>query len=100
MKVVNEPLKVALSVTSPSWVIASVDGKKTLNRMMDVGEEETLEAKSELVLTAGNGGAIVMTVNGAAAKSLGRTGKTVKVRVNHANFRNYLRRARRADSSD
>ncbi len=100
VKVVNEPLKVALSVTSPSWVIASVDGKKTLNRMMDVGEEETLEAKSELVLTAGNGGAIVMTVNGAAAKSLGRTGKTVKVRVNHANFRNYLRRARRADSSD
>ncbi len=94
MKVVNEPLKVALSVTSPSWVIALVDGKKTVNRLMDVGEEETLEANSELVLTAGNGGAVVMTVNGAAAKPLGRTGKTVKVRVNHANFKTYLRRGK------
>ena len=94
VKVVNEPLKVALSVTSPSWVIAVVDGKKTINRLMGIGEEENLEAKRELVLTAGDSGAVVMTLNGATAKSLGRAGETVKVHVNHANFKNYLRRGK------
>ncbi len=81
-------------MTSPSWVIALVDGKRAVNRLMAVGEEESFEAKRELVLTAGNSGAVVMTLNGATAKSLGRAGQTVKVHVNHANFRNYLRRGK------
>jgi len=87
---VDQPLRVVLAATSPSWVIASVDGKRTVNRLLEVGEQETLEATRELVLTAGDGGAIVMTLNGAAARALGRTGETVKVHVNRANFRDYL----------
>jgi cytoskeletal protein RodZ len=86
----DKPLKVVLSATSPSWVIASVDGKKTVNRLLDVGEEEIFVARRELVLTAGNGGALVMTLNGSAVKSLGRAGETVKVHINHANFKDYL----------
>ncbi|RPI51580.1 MAG: helix-turn-helix domain-containing protein, partial [Acidobacteria bacterium] len=46
---VDEPLRVVLSATSPSWVIASVDGKRTVNRLLEVGEQETLEATRELV---------------------------------------------------
>lgn len=88
----DEPLKVVLSATSPSWVIAWVDGKKTVNRLLDVGEEETLEARRELVVTAGNGGAIVMNLNGSGTKSLGRTGAIAKVRINQANFKDYLGR--------
>ena len=88
--VTDKPLKVVLSATSPSWVIASVDGKKTVNRLLDVGEEEIFVARRELVLTAGNGGALVMTLNGSAVKSLGRAGETVKVHINHANFKDYL----------
>ncbi len=87
---IDEPLRVVLSATSPSWVIASVDGKTTINRLLDVGQLEILIASKEMVLTAGNGGAIVMTVNGAAARTLGRTGETVKVNVNRANFRDFL----------
>jgi cytoskeletal protein RodZ len=89
---VKEPLKVVLSVTSPSWVIATVDGKNTVSRLLDVGDEEILEASREVVLTAGDGGAIVMTLNGEAARSLGRTGQTIKVHVNRDNFKDYLRR--------
>jgi len=88
---VDEPLRVVLSVTSPSWVTVLVDGKKAVSRLFEVGEQETLEANRDLVLTAGDGGAIVMTLNGAVAKPLARTGKTVKVHVDRANFRRYLR---------
>jgi cytoskeleton protein RodZ len=87
------PLKVTLSARSPSWVIASVDGKKALSRLMESGEVETLEAGRELVVTAGNGDAVSMTINGAAMGSLGRDSTSVTVRVNQVNLENYLRRA-------
>ena len=87
------PLKVTLSARSPSWVIVSVDGKKAISRLMESGEAETLEAGRELVVTAGNGDAISMTLNGAAMGSLGRDSTSVTVRVNQANLENYLRRA-------
>jgi cytoskeleton protein RodZ len=90
--VVGDRLVVVLSVTSPSWVIATVDGKKTVNRLLEVGEQETLEARSDLILTTGDAGAIVMTLNGALAKSLGGLGETITARVSRTNFRNYLRR--------
>jgi cytoskeleton protein RodZ len=88
----GEPLKMTLSANAPSWVIAWVDGKKTLNRLLDEGEQETLEASRELVVTAGNGGAIVMTLNESVTRPLGRAGKTVKLQVNHANLSKHLGR--------
>jgi hypothetical protein len=60
---------------------------------MEPGEVETLEAGRELVVTAGNGNAISMTVNGAALGSLGSDSSSITVRVNHANLERYLRRA-------
>lgn len=87
----RNPLAVVLSVTSPSWVIATVDGKKILNRLIEIGEQEMLEARRELVLTTGDAGAIVMTLNGAVAKSLGRPGEAITARVSRTNFKRYLR---------
>ncbi len=88
----GDRLSVVLSVTSPSWVIATVDGEQILNRLLQVGEQEMLEAHRGLVLTMGDAGAIVMTVNGALAKSLGRPGETITARLSRTNFRHFLRR--------
>jgi len=85
-------LKMTLLASSASWVIAWVDGKKTINRLLDVGEQETLEAARELIVTAGDGGAIMMTLNEAVTRSLGRAGKIATVKVNHANLPKYLGR--------
>ena len=90
--IANEPLKMTLLASSASWVIAWVDGKKTINRLLDVGEQETLEAARELIVTAGDGGAIMMTLNEAVTRSLGRAGKIATVKVNHANLPKYLGR--------
>ncbi|HWW83705.1 MAG TPA: helix-turn-helix domain-containing protein [Vicinamibacterales bacterium] len=84
-------LAVTLSVTRPSWVIALVDGKKALSRQLEVGEEETLTARQNFVLTTGDAGAIVMTINGAATKTLGESGEAVTARINRRNFSDYLR---------
>jgi hypothetical protein len=90
--IANEPLRMTLLANSASWVIVWVDGRKTINKLLDVGEQERLEATRELIVTAGDGGAIMMTLNEAVTRSLGRTGKTVTVQVNHANLPKYLGR--------
>jgi hypothetical protein len=89
---VTEPLKMTLLASSPSWVIAWVDGKKTINRLLEADEQASLEATRELVVTAGDGGAIVMTINEAATRTLGKASRTATVKVNHANLPKYLGR--------
>jgi cytoskeleton protein RodZ len=86
----DHPLTVVLTVSIPSWVIASVDGTTAVDRLFEVGDEQTLEVKDELVLTAGNRVAIAMTLNGAPAKPLGKTPSPLKVRITRANFKTYL----------
>jgi len=61
-----------------------------IERLMQPGERSTLEVKREMVLTAGDGGALAVTLNGAAAKPLGKPGEVVTARYNLANFRNYV----------
>ena len=51
---------------------------------------ETLAVPTELVLTAEDAGAVVLTLNGAAARLLGRAGEAVTARVTPTNFRDYL----------
>lgn len=85
-------LAVVLSVTRPSWIIASVDGKRVVNRLLQVGEQELLDANSDLLLTTGDAEAVVMTVNGAATRPIGRPGQTVTVHVNRTNLKKFLAR--------
>jgi cytoskeletal protein RodZ len=91
---VNEPIRIAVSVTSPSWVIAWIDGKKVVSRLFEAGEQETFEASRDVVVTGGDGGAVRITFDGAVTRSLGRTGKTASVRINHANLSKYLESSR------
>jgi hypothetical protein len=86
------PLAVVVAAKSPSWVILTVDGRKAVNRLLQVGERETIEARRDLVVTAGDAGAIVMTLNGRLARSIGRPGETATARLSSANFRDYLHR--------
>jgi hypothetical protein len=46
----------------------------------------------EAVMTFGDAGAVTMTINGAAARPLGKAGDAVTRRFDLKNFRNYLAR--------
>ncbi len=86
----REPLTVIVVVTRPCWVSAIVDGQKQIERILQVGDRRQLEIHRELVLTAGDAGAVRMSINGVEAKSLGKNGEVVTARLNPANFRTYL----------
>ena len=79
-----------MSVKRPCWVSATVDGQKAIERLLQAGEEQTVEVRREMVLTAGDASAITMTLNGADAKPLGRAGEVVTARLNLTNFKDFL----------
>jgi hypothetical protein len=83
-------LTVTLAVLRPCWVSATVDGQKAFERLLQPDEQRTIEVQRDLVLTIGDAGAITMTVNGAEAKPLGKTGEVVTRHLNLANYRQYM----------
>ena len=74
----------------PVWVSATVDGQKAIDRLLQPGEQQTVNVRREMVLTAGDASAIAMTFNGAEARPLGKAGEVVTARFNRTNFKNYL----------
>jgi cytoskeleton protein RodZ len=83
-------LMVGLAATGPCWVSAVVDDERVLDRQLQAGERQVLEVRRELVLTAGDAGALTLTLNGASARPLGKPGARVTTSVNLTNFKDYL----------
>jgi cytoskeleton protein RodZ len=83
-------MTVMLTVSRPCWVSAIADGQRQAGKVLRPGEERTLEARNDLALTFGDAGAVSMTINGAAARTIGKSGAVVTIRLNLANLENYL----------
>jgi cytoskeletal protein RodZ len=86
----RDELTVALTVKQPCWVTATIDGRKMLDRLLPAGEQQKIVVRREMVLTVGDASAISMTLNGAAARPLGKAGEVVTTHVTPNNFRDYL----------
>ena len=86
----GEQLTVALTVKRPCWVSATVDGRKSIERLLQVGEQETVTVRHEMVITAGDATAIALQFNGADARVLGKEGEVVTARFSLTNYKDYL----------
>jgi cytoskeletal protein RodZ len=87
---VVDRLTVSLSVRRPCWVSATVDGEKKIERLLQPGEQQTIEVLREMVLTAGDASALALALNGVAARPLGKSGEVVTARFNLNNYKNYI----------
>jgi cytoskeletal protein RodZ len=83
-------LTVLITAKRPCWVSATVDGQKAIERLLQAGEQKTVEMKRDMALTAGDAGAITLAFNGADARPLGKTGEVVTARFNRNNYKDYL----------
>jgi uncharacterized protein DUF4115 len=86
----EDRLTVRLSVSRPCWVSAIVDGRKAIERLLQTGEDQTINVRREIVLTAADAGAVALTLNGESARPLGQAGEVVTARLSLANFRDFL----------
>jgi len=78
-------ITVALSMSRPCWVAATVDGRRTIYRILQPGERETLVAERELTIRFGDAGAVTWTINGRDAGSPGSASAVRDVRITAEN---------------
>ena len=71
----NDKLVLSLTAAQECWVRASADGHILVERVLQEGQSEILEAKGEIVLSVGNAGGLVVRVNDRPARPLGRSGE-------------------------
>jgi cytoskeletal protein RodZ len=86
----GDQLTVVLTVKRPCWVSATVDGQRSIQRLLQPGEQQTVTVRREMVLTAGDAAAIAVQFNVADARALGKAGQVVTARFNLTNYKEYL----------
>ena len=71
----DEGLTLTLSAQQSCWVQVKLSGETVLDRVLEEGQSETVEAHGEIVLSVGNAGGLTFTVNDRPGVSLGRSGE-------------------------
>lgn len=91
------PNRIALVLRADreSWVTASADGERVLYQILAAGSEHTLEATREIVLRAGDAGALRLTLNGRDVGAFGGSGEVRQVRITPANVEKFAGARRR-----
>ena len=79
------PLTVVLSMSRPCWVAATVDGQRTIYRVLQGGETTTLAGKNAIAIRLGDAGAVKWTINGRDPGTPGGNGAVRDIRINLEN---------------
>jgi cytoskeleton protein RodZ len=74
----DDGLVLTLSASQDCWVAVSADGETVLDRVLNAGETQTLEAHGEIVLSVGNAGGLSFRVNDQPGAPLGKSGEVKK----------------------
>lgn len=70
-------LSLTLDVRRQSWLTITVDGRREGGRMYEPGQTRTIIATRSIVMRAGDAGAVLVSVDGAAAVPFGGNGEVV-----------------------
>lgn len=68
------PIEVKASFNEESWLRVTADGKTLFEGILTKGDRKTWTAKNELMIRAGNAGAVSISFNQGEAKLLGKRG--------------------------
>lgn len=80
-------LLLELEARTECWVAVTLDGDRRVERLLQQGEHLQVRASTAVVLRVGNAGALSLTINGHAARSLGALGRPVTIHMTPATFR-------------
>jgi cytoskeleton protein RodZ len=83
-------LAIDLRPSAPCWVEAVVDGNRSVYRLMQAGDRETLTVHESLALRIGNPAAFSFSVNGKPGRLPGRPYQPITIRLNAGNFTQFL----------
>lgn len=83
-------LHVEILPGGPCWIAATSDGRQAIQRLMNAGEREILDANDEATLRVGDAAACAFSINGAAARPAGPAGQPVTLRITKQNYRQFV----------
>lgn len=72
--VATDPVQVKLNLTDESWLEIRVDGKVAYEGTLPKGTQRSWSGKQQVVILTGNAGAVSVSYNNSAAKTLGALG--------------------------
>lgn len=84
------PLSLVIVADAECWLSLSVDGTRVVARNLQPGERVQYAAQNAFVISAGNAGALALTVNGKPARPLGGRGEVVTTTVTLENLSRIL----------
>ena len=83
-------LAVEAVAREPCWMVAESDQDARSERLLMAGDRLTVTAARRVMLKVGDAGALALTINGRAARPLGRSGHAVAVRITADSLDAYL----------
>lgn len=86
----DAPLTVGITTTDACWLSLSVDGTRVVARTLEPGEHVSYPVRASVTIIAGNAGALSLTLNGKAARSIGGPGQVVTTTITPETIKNFL----------
>ncbi len=83
-------IRVDIDPVAPCWVSATADGRRVTYRVINTGDRQRIEARSEIVLRVGEPTSFRYTINDKPGRSFGRAGEPASIRITPENYREYL----------
>jgi hypothetical protein len=83
-------LTLALHPVAPCWVTVTIGGKERFARLLQAGERVEQRTAEEVSLLFGDAAACAFSINGKPGRVLGGPGEVVQVRINLANYKNFI----------
>jgi DivIVA domain-containing protein len=80
----DSELSLLLKASGTCWIRSVVDGTHVIERLMQAGDTLLVSAHDEILLRAGDGGALIVTLDGEAIP-FGRAGRVVERRITRQN---------------
>ena len=71
------------------WVSATVDGEPIFSGLMNPGDTRVINAREEILINVGDGGAFAYTLNGRQGRPLGAHGEVVSARITPSNVHEF-----------
>jgi len=75
----TESIELTVSLDGDSWLRVIIDGKTEFEGILTQGDKKTWSAKEQLIIKAGNAGAVMTSLNQQEAKPLGAVGAVEEV---------------------
>jgi cytoskeleton protein RodZ len=90
-KAVEGGFRLDLRPSGPCWMSVTIDGERTVARVVEAGERLTYQVRRVAVLEIGDAGVFEYTLDGRPGRALGGAGQVRTARITPDNLDDYLR---------